>query len=341
MYAGLAISLIMHVGLLAWALITIRHAPEDRPVVEVPVAVALVTADEITRLRKGDRSAKELDAVPKEAPKVEPPRKEAPKPTPQAAAEPPPPAAEAEPPKPPEPAKAEPKPDPIAEKMAALAKEPPPAPEVAPGPTPEELKKAEEERVAAEQKKKAEEAKKRAEEEKKRKEEAKRKEDERKKKLAEAEAKRKKQQEQEFSKISDLLNKIPDKGAPTPAADKSETPTKNKGPVAGAPEGRDNRLTASELSLLIGMIKSCVDGQYRRLNGSTEADQLVFDLRIRLNQDGTLVAPPQVVNGQNSAYFLAASENAVRAATSCAPYQLPPDKYAYWKDVILQFGKTQ
>lgn len=337
MYAGLAISLILHAGLLAWALVTIHSAPADRQVIEIPVAVALVTPDDITRLRKGDRNAKELEAVPRETPQVEPPRKEAPKPTPQAAAEPPPPAAAPEPPKPPEPAKTEPRPDPIAEKMAALAKEPPPEP----GPTPEDLKKAEEERQAEEQRKKAEEARKRAEDERKRREEAKRKEDERKKKLAEEEARRKKKQEQEFSKISDLLNKIPDKGAPAPAAEKSETKTKNKGPVAGAPEGRDTRLTASELSLLIGLIKGCVDGQYRRLNGSAEADRLVFDLRIRLNQDGTLIAPPQVMNGQNSPYFLAASENAVRAATSCAPYQLPPDKYAYWKDVILEFGKNQ
>ena len=89
MNIGLVISVLLHAALLAWALITIQHAPVDRPPMFEPVAVALVTPDELTRLKKGDRSAKQLDAEARDAPKPDTPKKEAPKPKPVAAAEPP------------------------------------------------------------------------------------------------------------------------------------------------------------------------------------------------------------------------------------------------------------
>jgi colicin import membrane protein len=341
-HASLIISVVLHAALLLWALVTIHRAPDDRPPITEPVAVAIVTPDDVTRLTRGDRNAKQLEAEAKESPRPDPPMKEAPKPTPVAAAPPPPPPPEPEA-KPPEPVKPEPpKPDPIAQKMAALAKEPPPEPVPAPGPTPDEQKRLEEkleqERKAEEQRKREEAARKRAEDERQRKEEQKRKQDEAKRKAAE-DAK-KKQKEFNADKLADLLNKIPDKGGPPASAQKSDKATKVRAPVAGAPEGRDTRLTASEIGLLVRLIKTCIDGQYRRLNGSAEADRLVFDMRIRLNQDGTLVGPPQVMNAQSSPFFLAASENAIRAATSCQPYQLPADKYAFWKDVILEFGRN-
>jgi hypothetical protein len=43
---------------------------------------------------------------------------------------------------------------------------------------------------------------------------------------------------------------------------------------------------------------------------------------------------------QNSAYFVAASDSAVRAVQQCEPFSLPPAKYEYWKDMILTFRPT-
>ena len=301
------------------------------------VAVAIITPDDLTRLTKGDRNAKQLEAEAKESPKPDTPVKEAPKPTPKAAAEPPPPPPPEPEVKPPEPAKAEPKPDPIAEKMAALAKEPPPPPEPAPGPTPEELKKQEEQRQAEEQKKKAEEAaKKKAADDLKQKQLAdkKKREDDAKKKAIED---AKKKQKFDADNLAALLNKLPDKGAPAAAVDKSQTPSKAKGPVAGAPEGRDTRLTASEMSLLAMAIRQGVQPCWRVLGGGQGADATAVKMRIQFNQDGTLKSDPQIIGGQNSAFFMAAAESAKRAVLQCQPYNLPADKYAAWQDVILNF----
>jgi colicin import membrane protein len=327
MHIGLVISVLFHAALIGWALLEIHSAPQDRtPVVEA-VAVAIVTPDELTRLRQGDRNAKQLEAEAKESPKPDTPKKEAPKPTPKAAAEPPPP--------PPEPAKPEPpKPDPVAEKLAALAKEPPPPPEPAPGPTPEEQKRLDEKIKAEEQKQRDEALKKKAEEDRKRKEELKKREDERKRKLAED---AKKKQKFDADNLSALLNKLPDKGSPATAAEKSATPAKAKGPVAGAPEGRDTRLTASEMSLLVMAIRQGVQPCWRVLGGGQGADATAVRMRIQFNQDGTLKGEPQIMGGQSSPFFMAAAESAKRAVLQCQPYSLPADKYAAWQDVILNF----
>ena len=41
---------------------------------------------------------------------------------------------------------------------------------------------------------------------------------------------------------------MPDKGAPRPSVPLDEPAKANKGPVLGAPEGRDQQLSASELA---------------------------------------------------------------------------------------------
>ena len=123
MNLGLLLSLALHAVLLGWALLAIvRTPPLELPKPE-PVEVAIISADDLVRLKQGDRQSKVLEASAKESPAKEPPVKENPKPTPPpppAAATPPPPPAPAEvakvepPPPPPEPPKVEPpKEDPI------------------------------------------------------------------------------------------------------------------------------------------------------------------------------------------------------------------------------------
>jgi len=102
----LATSVVLHAAILAWALFTIQAQRELRIPDPEPIAVDLVNASDLTRLRQGARNAKQLESKPNEAPKAEPSKKEAPKPTPVAAAPPPP------PPPPPEPPKEEPKEEP-------------------------------------------------------------------------------------------------------------------------------------------------------------------------------------------------------------------------------------
>lgn len=348
MKVGLPISVALHAAILAWSLVHLGSTPPLKVPEPEPVAVDIISPDDLTRLMQGDRQGKPNPTPAKENPRAEPAKKEAPKP--QVAAAPPPPAEAPPPPPPPEkepppPPKAEPKKDPIADKLAAVQKEPEPAP----GPTPDERRKLEEqlqaeERRQAEAKRQAEERRKAEEKRKadeKRKAEQKRKADEKRKAEQKrlAEEKRKADEKRKFDadKISALLNKVPDKGAPPPTSQPSNLPPLAKGPTLGAPEGRDRQITASELAVIQQIIRTCVSGRYRLLGGGVDAEKVVVSMRLRFKEDGTIIGQPQVMNPQATPFFLAASESAVRAALECQPYPLPPAKYHIWQDVILDF----
>ena len=342
MRGELVTSVMLHAAILGWALFTIQAQRELRVPEPEPIAVDLVNASDFTRLRQGARNAKQLEAQQPKETKAEPAKKEAPKPTPVAAAPPPP---------PPPPPKEEPKKEEPPKEVAAVP--PPPPAAVPPVPGPEEQKKLEEmlkeqerqgeEQRKAEEQRQAEEAKRQAEikkklEEAKKKKEAelkKKREEERKRKEAEA-----KKKEFDADNISALLNKIPDKGAPRPSVPLDEQ-AKAKGPVLGAPEGRDNQLSASERAVLAQIIQVCMSNQWNILGGGESARNTTVRMRLRFNPDGRLAAAPEVLNSESTPYFLAAKDSAVRAVHACEPFPLPAPRYEAWKDIILNFKPLQ
>jgi colicin import membrane protein len=374
---GLIISVMFHAAILGWALITL-HSQRDLSVAEPdPIVTDLISESELTKLKKGVRTAKQLEAVAKEAPKADIAKKEAPKPKQVATAP--------EPPPPPDPPA--PKTDPIAEKLASA--EPPPPP---PAPAVDEKKKIEEalekqkaderrrdEEIALEGLRKAEEAKRkqeeddrrRAEEEKQRREEEQRQAEEKKrheeeqrklaeqKKKADEEKKRKeaalkkkrdeekkrreaeaKQKQFDAEKIAALLNKTPNSAAPTPSSDPTE-PTKNKGPALGAPEGRDKQISASEIAMLKGRISARLRACWRLPSGGGGSDTPVVTLRWRLKQDGSLDGDPQVEQPRGDPLFRIAAEAAMRAVRECSPFDLPADKYGSWRTITWDFDPSQ
>ncbi|MEZ5844021.1 MAG: hypothetical protein R3D27_09825 [Hyphomicrobiaceae bacterium] len=360
MQLGLTLSVLLHALLLGWAFVSFaKTQPMKLPEPE-PVAVAIISEDELVRLRKGDRDSKNLEVAPAKKPDAEPTKTEAPKPTPRAAKPP----AAAEPPPPPPPQKtAEPPPppaaDPIASKLAALQKEPPPPP---PGPSPEELKRIEDEKKA-EAERSAEDAKKRAEQQKaeeaerKKKElaEKKRKEDERRKKLAEqrrkeaerrrkiAEAKKaeeeRKRKQFDPGRLAALLNKIPDKPQPAAGSEAPSTKPLPKGPQAGAPEGKDTRLTASQRSMIGMMMRDAVKTCWRVQTGLEGANQLVVDVEVRLRPDGSIDGQPRVVSHGSGPLYADASNRAISALMGCAPYAMLPKEFykGGWDFMVVTF----
>lgn len=340
MFRGLLTSFVGHALLLGWAFISIHRAPPIMPDT-VMIEATIITPSELTRLKKGDPDAKQLEAKAKEADTPEVSKKEADKPKPITAPPPPP---------PPEPEKAEaekPKDDAIAEKLAAL---PPPPPEPEPGPTPAEKKlleeKLEAERQAEEQRKKqAEEKRKKAEAkkkaaEKKKKELAKKKEAERKKKLAEQrrkaeEAKKKKQFDAD--RIAALIDKSPDKrGAPRSAPPPTK-PTDNTGPTAGERRGSGMELTAREVDMLNAMIGAQLKPCSSMRGGGGGIDTPVIVVRFNLRPDGSLDGEPVVVNRGNSELFRIAAASSIAAVKACAPFDLPSDKYGAWSRLEWEF----
>jgi hypothetical protein len=146
-----------------------------------------------------------------------------------------------------------------------------------------------------------------------------------------------KKKEFDANRIAALLNKTPDK-APPPAAADPESTSRNRGPALGAPEGHDRQISASEIAVLVQIIRACVQQKWILSAGGEDAMNTSIRLHLQFTPDGRLSAPPQILNPQNTAYFLAASEGAIRAAQACEPYSLPPEKYSYWREVNINFS---
>lgn len=76
--------------------------------------------------------------------------------------------------------------------------------------------------------------------------------------------------------------------------------------------------------------------------GGADVAQMTAVLRIRLNKDGSVAAPPDFVSqtgatAGNQAYARAFVETARRAVLRCAPLELPAELYSYWREFELNF----
>ncbi len=368
MYFGLAVSIVFHLALLAWAMLTIQSTPELSLPPTPTISVEILTPSDVLRLKQGDETSKHLETkaapaqtpdapAPQEAPKPKPVTAAAPPPPPPPAAEPPPPEPAKPEPAKPEPAKPEPpKLDPIADKLAALPPTPAP-PDPTPGPTPDDQKKLEEkleqERAAAEQRKQEEEMRKAAEA--KKKADQKKAEDLKKKKLADEKKKREEAKKKfDASKLAAMLDKIPDSPeAPQKALiDRSQDKRGGKpigssqtatatGPEAGTKDGRDSVLSLREQDMLKGMINARLRDCWRLPGGGGGVENPIVTVKWHLRPDGTLDGSPTVIQPQSSPTFQLAADAALRAVQCAAPFGLPPDKYASWKEITWQFDPTK
>jgi colicin import membrane protein len=348
---GLLISFAIHGALIGWAVMSMR-AVAQFPTEDTPVISAeLVTPSEFLRLKQGSETARALETKAKDEQTPDDSKNETKKPDNSAAAPPPQQTAALEPPPPePEPeTKPEPPPPPPPPDVTA---EPPPPPLPVPGPTPDEQKRLEEKIAAeearlAEEKRKADEAKKKAEAEKKKKEA------ERKRKLAEDKRKAEEAKKKlDVNKLAALLDKLPDDGQPRALLDKdprkkgqqaagtSQTATAT-GREAGTATGTDSVLSAREQDLLKGMIRSQLQACWRLPGAGGGVENAVVTLRWRLKRDGGLDGDPTVQNAPPDYAGQVASEAALRAVKNCQPFQLPPDTYDAWKDVIWVFDPRQ
>jgi colicin import membrane protein len=135
-------------------------------------------------------------------------------------------------------------------------------------------------------------------------------------------------------RIAALLNKIPDADdEPAPVLPSDEPQPKK---VRGQSNGTEMTMSVNEIDALRARIAQC----WSPPPGGLGAEQIVVKLRLKLNEDGTLVGYPTVANSGSSPFFQAAADSAVRAVYQCQPYTLPSDKYAQWRDMILNFDPS-
>ncbi len=97
------------------------------------------------------------------------------------------------------------------------------------------------------------------------------------------------------------------------------------------------KLSASEMDLIREQIERC----WNVPAGARDAKDLVVEVRVQMNQDGTVRQATIVDSGRMSdPLWRAAAESARRAFFNpqCTPLKLPPDKYATWKDMVVDFN---
>jgi outer membrane biosynthesis protein TonB len=99
-----------------------------------------------------------------------------------------------------------------------------------------------------------------------------------------------------------------------------------------------SQITASEVDLVREQIARC----WNIPAGARDAKDLVVEIRVAVDPDGT-VRQATIVDQARLAgdpFFRAAAESARRAFFNpmCRPLRLPPEKYAIWKDLVVDFS---
>jgi len=160
---------------------------------------------------------------------------------------------------------------------------------------------------------------------------AKKKEEARKKKeLKRAEKPQPKKPEPRFDpdKVAALLDKR------APQRHVSSGDTLNSTASLGLPSATSARLSQSEIDALRARLAQLWNPPV----GAKTPDELVVRVRIRLQRDGRLSGPPQVLTSGSSVLFQTARESAIRALFRGQPFDmLLPEHYEQWKDIEITF----
>jgi len=138
----------------------------------------------------------------------------------------------------------------------------------------------------------------------------------------------------------DSLLKNLTKTAPIPQPDAK--PQRQQVAAAAPPSSQPHaplgsQLTASELDLVREQIARC----WNINAGARDAKDLVVEIRAQVQQDGTVTRADIVDQGRmGDPLWRAAAESARRAFfnPNCTPLKLPPEKYATWQDLVVDFS---
>jgi outer membrane biosynthesis protein TonB len=108
--------------------------------------------------------------------------------------------------------------------------------------------------------------------------------------------------------------------------------TLNSAPSLGLSNGAAAQLSLSELEALRARLAQL----WTVPAGAKDPQELVVLIRVKLNRDGKLAAPPVVLSSGKSPLFMAARDSAIRALFRGQPYDmLKPEHYEQWKDVEI------
>lgn len=130
--------------------------------------------------------------------------------------------------------------------------------------------------------------------------------------------------------LADLLNGI-EKNLDT----KAKPQRARQDTVAHQGAGQQTAMTADLQTMLLNEIRRCWSPPV----GAPNAAELIVRYDLFLNPDGSIAQPPQLDARSAAAkragdYYVAAADfAATRAIYACAPYKLPIDRYAQWREI--------
>lgn len=360
MRASLFLSIVVHLLLLSAALLNFSSGETLKPA--RPVTVEILSPSEFSQLKAGKPEHKPEAAAPRSAPQEKMPEivqtsaeLRAPEKPSRTQAALPPPKSKTAPPAEPD-ARAEKAPSPPPEPAKSAAEKPEPKPAAKPRAVPAPEKRAERPERRAEAPKRPEHRAQSQPDRDKRPEQkpASRAGQDRIADLIDKPAPNK-TGEAEFDpkQIAALLNRDPTAGGALPRQEAPREPWRKpsslqeqasgaeaeepRRDVHGAPEGRDARMSASDIDALRAQISRC----WAPPAGGLGSAAIIVKLRIVLNEDGTLSRAPEVINNYSSPFFPPAADSAVRAVFQCQPYRMPSAKYGEWRDMLLNFDPSR
>jgi hypothetical protein len=120
-------------------------------------------------------------------------------------------------------------------------------------------------------------------------------------------------------------------------------PPQEEKPAAEQPGPVSRQVSAFEQNDMVRAIQTQLFNCWRLDPGVAKAEDMVVEIRVVLNPDGSLQRADvvDVARMSRDGYFLAAAENAQRAIIKCAPFRLPLDKYQTWRDITLRFNPRE
>jgi outer membrane biosynthesis protein TonB len=302
---GIVLSAALHVAIVGVLITGLPRLFAPPPVEEMPVAVELVTIAPETRATHPNPNLPQADAKP------EVPEPETPAPKPQPKPEPPKPE-----PVPPTSAAVSPLPEP---QRPADVKPPPPVQPKLSEPKPEAPRPVETVETPK-PKEKPEPPRQMAKNE------------------TRPEDKKPDEKKYDPSQFAALLKNL----APQHTALSPDAPLQNPRLAASRPSSQPkaplgSQLTASELDMVRHQIARC----WNVPAGARDAKDLVVEIKVAVDPDGTVQQATIVDQGRMSdPFYRAAAESARRAFFNplCRPLRLPAEKYAIWKDLVVDFS---
>lgn len=129
-------------------------------------------------------------------------------------------------------------------------------------------------------------------------------------------------------KFKDFLSKFP-ATAPTP-------PNARLAQLTHKGFGQQNVNTMDLSHIISNKAAMCWD--YSAVSGAPNPDDLVVQFDLFLNPDGSVAQTPHLTadsmaRASRNPYTRAAADAAERAILKCAPYDLPADRYAQWREI--------